>query len=139
MTAAPRSAAIVIRRIVAALVLVPLAVVIVAFAVANRQTVTVSFDPFSAEHPAASMTLPLFALVIALLILGVMIGGAAAWLRHGRWRRAARRLERELGKLRQELDLHKRAAGAAPSVPQAAEPPKPPEPPERLQLRAPVR
>src|SRR5262249_41046467 len=36
-----------LRRIVSILIVVPLAIVIVAFAVANRQSVTVSFDPFS--------------------------------------------------------------------------------------------
>ena len=36
-----------LRKIVTAIIVVPLAAVIVAFAVANRQTVTVSFDPFS--------------------------------------------------------------------------------------------
>ena len=90
-----------LRKIVAALILVPLAIVIIAFAVANRQIVTVSLDPFSAEHPAASVTLPLFALIIVLLIVGVVIGGIAAWLRQGRWRRTARRLEREAGELRE--------------------------------------
>ena len=54
LNAAPRSAGSVLRKIVAAIILVPLAVVIIAFAVANRQIVTVSLDPFSAEHPAAS-------------------------------------------------------------------------------------
>jgi len=134
LSRAPRSAASALRKVVAALILVPLAVVIIAFAVANRQIVTVSLDPFNSSTPAASVTLPLYALVIVLLIIGVVIGGSASWLRHGRWRRTARRLERELGKLRAELDLHKRAAGAAPvNVPQ------PVEPPERLQLRPPVR
>ena len=75
-----------LRRIVAAIVLVPLAVVIIAFAVANRRIVTVSFDPFSAGEPAASVTLPLFVLVILLLIVGVLIGGLASWLRQGKWR-----------------------------------------------------
>ena len=37
------------RKIVAALILVPLAILIVAFAVANRQAVTVSLDPFASE------------------------------------------------------------------------------------------
>ena len=37
-----------LRRII----LVPLAVVIIAFAMANRQNVTVSFDPFNAAEPA---------------------------------------------------------------------------------------
>ena len=35
-----------LRKLVTALILVPLAIVLVAFAVANRQTVVVSFDPF---------------------------------------------------------------------------------------------
>ena len=56
MTGAPRSGAGVLRKIVAAVILVPLAIVIIAFAVANRQIVTVSLDPFSSERPAASVT-----------------------------------------------------------------------------------
>ncbi len=85
-----------LRKIVAALILVPLAVIIVAFAVANRQIVTMSLDPFSGSEPAASVTLPLFVLIILLLIVGVLIGGVAAWLRQGKWRRNARRLEHEV-------------------------------------------
>ena len=133
MTAAPRSAGNTLRKIVAALILVPLAIVIIAFAVANRELVTVSLDPFSAERPAASLTLPLFALIIVLLILGVVIGGIAAWLRQTKWRRTARRLEREIAELRGEVDSFKRTAGAPVSIPEAV------EPPERLQLRPPVR
>jgi uncharacterized integral membrane protein len=131
LTAAPRSTASLIRKIVAALILVPLAVIIIAFAVANRQFVTVSLDPFSAEHPAASITLPLFALILLLLIAGVLIGGLASWLRHGRWRRAARRLEREADALRREIGALRGTTTAAPKIPAAA------EPPERLQLKPP--
>jgi uncharacterized integral membrane protein len=120
-----------LRKIVAALILVPLAIILIAFAVANRQIVTVSLDPFGAERPAASLTLPLFALVIVLLIVGVLIGGVAAWLGQGKWRRAARRLEREAGDLRAELETYRRAPGdpTAPTV----------NPPERLKLQPPLR
>jgi uncharacterized integral membrane protein len=122
-----------LRRIVAALILVPLALIIIAFAVANRQIVTVSLDPFSASAPAASLTLPLFALVIVLLIVGVVIGGTAVWLRHGRWRRAARRLEREVKELSARLHaLH--GASTEPSIV-----PRQQEPPPRLRLRPPAR
>jgi uncharacterized integral membrane protein len=132
---APRSAGRVVRSLIAALILVPLAIVIIAFAVANRQIVTVSLDPFSAEHPAASVALPLFGLIIVLLIVGVLIGGIAAWLRQARWRRMARRLEREAGALRGEIEEFKRTAGmvGGGGLPQRA------EPPERLQLQAPRR
>ena len=77
----------VLRKIVAAVILVPLAIIIVAFAVANRQIVTVSLDPFSPAARRPTVTLPLFALIFVLLILGVVIGGFAAWLRQGKWRR----------------------------------------------------
>ena len=127
----PRSAGNLLRKIVAAVILIPLAIVIVAFGVANRQFVTLSFDPFSAERPASSVSLPLFVLVIGLLILGVVIGGVATWLSHGRWRRAARRFEREVQTLRGELAALRRT----PHGGVAAEATKPPE---RLQLRPPV-
>ncbi|MGA7229308.1 MAG: lipopolysaccharide assembly protein LapA domain-containing protein [Xanthobacteraceae bacterium] len=133
MTGAARSTASVIRKIIAAVILVPLAAVIIAFAVANRQIVTVSLDPFSAEHPAASLTLPLFALVIVLLVLGVLIGGIAAWRRQSKWRRTARRLEREIADLHIEIEALKGTAGVSATSINA-----PAAPPERLQLRPPL-
>jgi uncharacterized integral membrane protein len=132
LTREPRSAGSVLRKIVAAVILVPLAIVIIAFAVANRQIVTVSLDPFSPEHPASSVTLPLFALVIGLLIVGVLIGGTASWLRHGNLRRTARRFEREMRELRSELASLRHTPSGGASVPDAG------NPPERLRLRAPV-
>ncbi len=93
-----------IRKVVTAIVLVPLAAIIIAFAVANRQTVTVSFDPFDAVQPAYAATLPLFVLIFILVILGVAMGGFATWLRQARWAWAARRAEKENHELRLELD-----------------------------------
>jgi uncharacterized integral membrane protein len=132
LTGAPQSGGSTLRKIVAALTLIPLAIVIIAFAVANRQDVTVSLDPFNPDVPAASVTKPLFVVLIAVLILGVIVGGIAAWLRQTKWRRAARRLEREVGSLRAEIDALKRT-GVPVSIPQAV------EPAERLQLRPPIR
>jgi uncharacterized integral membrane protein len=132
LTREPRSAGSVLRKIVAAVILIPLAIVIIAFAVANRQIVTVSLDPFSAEHPASSPTLPLFALILVLLIVGVVIGGVAAWLRQAKWRRVARRLEREVEELRGEVASLRRSSGSVARTPDTA------NPPERLRLRAPV-
>ena len=100
------------RKIVTAIIVVPLAAVIIAFAVANRQSVTVSFDPFSSASPAYAATLPLFAVLFAVLILGVLIGGIAAWIRQGKWRRAARRLDGEVRGLHQEMDAIRRRFGA---------------------------
>ncbi len=121
-----------LRKIVTALIVVPLAVVLIAFAVANRQMVTVSFDPFSAHEPAAAVTLPLFALIILLLIIGVAIGGAAAWLGQGRWRRSARRLERAASELRAKIDALEGKADEPGIIPHEA------NPPPRLKLRPPT-
>jgi hypothetical protein len=100
--------------------------------VANRHVVTVSFDPFSTTDPAASMTLPLFALIIAVLIVGVVIGGLASWLRQGKWRGSARRFERELQRLREKMAaLEGRTEKPASTVAEGS-------PPPRLKLRPPA-
>ena len=111
------------RKIVSTLIVVPLAVVIIAFAVANRQSVTVSFDPFSSTSPAYAATLPLFVLIFVLLILGVLIGGIAAWFGQGKWRRTARKLEADVRGLHQELDAIRQRF--APEPPPAAPEPAP--------------
>ncbi len=105
------------RKIVTALILVPLAILFICFAVANRQTVVVSLDPFDQAHPAMALALPLFALILVLIIGGVIIGGVATWLRQGKWRRAARLAEAEARELRTELDRLKRQSGVAVPTP----------------------
>ncbi len=109
------------RKIVTYLILAPLAIVIVMFAVANREIVTVSFDPFSSAQPALSFTMPLFVLIFVLVMFGVLLGGMAAWLRQSKWRRNARKLEadiealrREMAVLNERLDLRPSAALPAP-------------------------
>ncbi|HZL63121.1 MAG TPA: LapA family protein [Pseudolabrys sp.] len=101
------------RKIVTAIIVVPLVAVIVAFAVANRQAVTVSFDPFSSASPAYAATLPLFAIIFAVLILGVLIGGIAAWIGQRKWRRAARRLDGEVRALHDEMETVRRRFGTS--------------------------
>jgi uncharacterized membrane protein YciS (DUF1049 family) len=108
-----------IRKIVSFLILVPLAIVIVALAVANREVVTISFDPFNAAAPAFVLHVPLFVLVFVLVIVGVIIGGIASWLNQGKRRRAARHTEAELRSAREEIDRLRRelTAREAASVP----------------------
>lgn len=93
------------RKIVTTIIVVPLAAVIIAFAVANRQAVTVSFDPFSSAVPAYAATLPLFIIIFVVLIIGVLVGGLATWLRQGKWRRRVRRLDAEVRSLQTEIDI----------------------------------
>ena len=106
-----------------AIVLVPIALIIILFAVANRQVTTISLDPFNSETPALALSAPLFLLILLMVMLGVLVGGIAAWLSQGSARTAARgaradaeRLRRELQETRLELDLvHREAATRAPA------------------------
>jgi uncharacterized membrane-anchored protein YhcB (DUF1043 family) len=52
----------------------------------------------------------LFVVIIVVLILGVIVGGVAVWLRQTKWRRAARRLEREVANLRAEVEALRRSS-----------------------------
>jgi uncharacterized integral membrane protein len=107
------------RKFFSGLVLIPLAIVFIVFAVANRHLVTVSFDPFNTANPSVGITLPLFAVIIAVAILGVGAGGMASWFRQRHWRRAARLHEADARQARAELaDLRAHAATAARNAPQ---------------------
>ena len=116
-----------IRRFGKALFLVPLGLIIILFAVANRETVVISFDPLDSAQPAYAARLPLFLLILVLLIIGVIIGGVAAWMRQHKWRRAARQLEAENRRLREQLHAARQQSGVddrpALPVPHKAEPP----------------
>ncbi|MGZ5871817.1 MAG: lipopolysaccharide assembly protein LapA domain-containing protein [Bradyrhizobium sp.] len=91
------------RKFFTALVLIPLGLILVVFAVANRHLVTVSFDPFNSSDPSVGFTLPLFVVIIAVAMLGVLAGGSATWFRQRHWRRAARRHEADARQMRAQL------------------------------------
>ena len=87
-----------------ALILLPVAIVVVLLAVANRAPVVLSFDPFSKGQPELSIALPLFALILGSVALGVVLGGVGAWLAAGRQRHERRMSTRELNRLKAEAD-----------------------------------
>ena len=112
-----------IGKIVKALILIPLALILISFAVANRQVVTVSFDPFDRADPAFSLALPLYVLILVLVIAGVIVGGTAAWMRQGKWRGRARLAEGQARELRAENTRLKRRDGVVPpGAPPALDP-----------------
>jgi hypothetical protein len=93
-----------LRGFLKALVLVPVAVVAALLAVANRGPVTLSLDPFARADPTLKVTVPLFALVLGAVMVGVLLGGVGAWLAQGKHRRAARGQRREAERLRAETE-----------------------------------
>jgi len=110
-----------VRTLLTAVVLVPLGVLILLFALANRQWISVSLDPFSAQDPAVAVSLPVFFVVLFALMAGVLIGGAATWLSQAKWRRAARRHRAALRRVLSESPPTKPRAEreASPSAPRS--------------------
>ena len=113
------------RKFFTAMLLIPLGLIFVVFAVANRHFVTVSFDPFNSTDPSIAVALPLFVVIIIVAIVGVLAGGVATWFRQRHWRRAARRHEADARQARAQLADLRAGAMAARYEPQRL--PAPPQ------------
>jgi hypothetical protein len=96
---------------------VPIAVVGVGFAVANRQWVTISFDPINRVHPFATLDMPLWALFFAGVFIGIFAGWYVAWRGNAKYRRATRDARIELIRVQQHHEREKRELqSAAPAL-----------------------
>ena len=96
----------VVRLLLFAVIGIPM----LAFAVANRHLIAIGLDPMASQLPEGAPKFPLFVVVFGALLLGVLLGGIAAWLGQGKHRRAARHNRAELERLRNE-----NASGAKPA------------------------
>ena len=98
------------------IITIPIALVIVSFAVSNRDSVDLALWPLPFE-----ITVPLYVAVLTALVLGFLAGGLVAWGADRRYRVAARvrgrkaaQLERELAREREQRTVaEKRVAEAA--------------------------
>lgn len=100
------------KKLVGWLVLLPLCVVLALFALANRHAVEVRFDPFSDTTPLVGpVQIPMFVVIYALLIAGVILGGIASWFAQGKQRREKRQWRK---KARELEAVHSRSADASP-------------------------
>src|SRR5690606_23441850 len=89
------------NRFALVIVFVPLAIVLIALAVANRGPVAFTVDPFNPGNPALTYTLPFFVFLFAALAFGMIIGSLATWFRQGRYRKLARQRAIEAESLKQ--------------------------------------
>ena len=104
-----------LRRIVGWVVLVPLCLVMIVFALANRQLVVVNFNPLvpSEALTTPGIGVPLFLVLFAVLLFGVVLGGVATWFAQGQHRRDERSWRRETERLNREVEVLRRS----PSLP----------------------
>lgn len=96
------------KRILNWVVGLPLAVIGIGFAVANRDWVTVSFDPVNRVHPFATLSLPLWGVLFAGVFIGILAGWFVAWRGNARHRRASREARIELIRTQQAHEREKR-------------------------------
>lgn len=101
------------RKLIFAVLVVPLGVALVALAVVNRKHVLLILDPFGGAEPGMSLEAPLFLFLLGAFILGLVVGGLATWLGQGKWRkkarvqaREAREWHRQADRLEKELEGH---------------------------------
>ena len=74
------------KRLLAIFILLPVAILIVALSLANRQPVRLSVPNFNGEALFA-MQAPLFVVLFAILFIGMIIGSLGTWVRQSRHRR----------------------------------------------------
>ncbi len=83
----------------------PLALIALAFCIANRHLVTVSFDPFSGNDVSSpQITAPLWILLLITVAFGALLGGFSTWVAQGKHRKAARVAQAEATKWHEEAD-----------------------------------
>jgi uncharacterized integral membrane protein len=92
----------VLRRLISIIVALPVALLLVTLALANRHPVRLALDPFRPADPTISLVLPFYAYLLGLLLIGVVIGGVATWLTQAGWRRSARRRAAEASRWQAE-------------------------------------
>ncbi len=99
------------------LLFAPLALIGLAFAIANRHETTVSFDPFAGNDISSpQLTVPLFILLFVAVLFGIVLGGFATWVTQGKNRKAARLAKSEADKWRSEADRLRAQVGAQASA-----------------------
>ncbi len=92
-----------VNRFVLVVVIVPIAIVLIALAVANRGLVPFTLDPFNPGNPALTLTLPLFVFMFLTLAVGVLLGSMATWWKQGHYRKVARQKTQEAQSLRDQV------------------------------------
>ncbi len=101
-----------LKKILSLVIFLPLGIVLVVLAVANRQVVTLALNPFRPEDSVLAISAPLFLLIFLAVLFGMLIGAVVTWWGQGRHRKQARVEAREAVKWKNE---HKAVVAGRPA------------------------
>jgi uncharacterized protein YpmB len=96
-----------LRRILRWIIWLPVAIIVISFAVANRQWTRLSLDPFSSTSPFLTIEMPLWLLFIVGVFIGLIVGWAMCWFAQGKHRKLARERAKDIARLQNELETAK--------------------------------
>jgi fructose-specific phosphotransferase system IIC component len=96
----------VLLRIIRWIIGLPFVILVIGFVIANRQWTRLSLDPFSSESPILSINMPLWALFIFGVFIGILAGWSTCWL--GR--------KREITLLQNEIENNKAQRSAQQAI-----------------------
>ena len=101
------------KKLLMLLIAIPVGIVVVTLAVANRAPVTLAVPPQLDDGPLLSASIPLYALIFATLFAGMILGSIATWFQQGRHRKAARSHKAEATKAGAEMERQKEKVAEA--------------------------
>jgi uncharacterized membrane protein YciS (DUF1049 family) len=105
-----------LRRILRWVIWLPVAIIVISFAVANRQWTRLSLDPFSSTSPFLTIEMPLWLLFIVGVFIGLIVGWMMCWFAQGRHRKLARDRAKDIVRLQSELETVKDPAAVSRST-----------------------
>ncbi|AFR25760.1 hypothetical protein MF1_00120 [Bartonella quintana] len=83
------------KRIILTIILVPITTLLIAFIVANRQMVTLTFDPFRISSDNFTYQAPLFIWLFIFFALGVLLSSIINWFACHKCKKALRESKAE--------------------------------------------
>jgi uncharacterized integral membrane protein len=98
------------KKLINLVILLPIAIILIVMSVANRQSVTMAFNPFDPTDKVFSVSAPFFIFLFVALIAGMLIGSVITWFSQSKYRRSARSQKQETKRWQSEARQHQKRA-----------------------------
>ena len=101
-----------LKRLIFVVIVLPIALLLLTLSVANRQDVSLNYNPFVPDAPGWQITAPMFWFLFGTFAAGLIAGSMATWFKQSRYRRRAREREAEVEEWRFKADKERERAQA---------------------------